>query len=242
MGTRQPPPEVQGPLAEALVTLAGTPDDAPDIDQQLDTLVRLAAERVGAVHIASVTALRDGGYTTVAVSSGIGLVVDRAQYADQDGPCLEALAKDRPVTVPYIATTSGWPGFRRAATRMGLHSSVSLPLFSGSGRTIAVLNLYGRDAAAMAPLVAGVWALYDPERPLPADDDSLQPLDPGGDDLLAGFAEALTVHATIQLALGAIMAGTGGTAADAYRLLCTHAADAGTSLPAAAGTVITQGL
>jgi hypothetical protein len=242
MGARQPPAEVRGPLAEALVTLAGTPDDAADIDLQLDTLVRLAAERIGAVDVASVTALRDHGYTTVAMSSGTGLEVDRAQYADQDGPCLRALTEDRPVTVPYIAATTGWPGFRRTAARMGLHSSVSLPLFSGSGQTIAVLNLYGRAAGAMAPLIAGVWALYDPERPLPEDDDSLQPLDPAGEDLLAGFAEALTVHATIQLALGAIMAGTRSTAADAYRRLCTDAAATGTSLLAAAGTVIAEGL
>jgi hypothetical protein len=52
---------------------------------------------------------------------------------------------------------------------MSLSSSVSIPVVIGGGRMVAVLNLYGRDAIAMAPLIVGVWALYDPERPLPSE-------------------------------------------------------------------------
>ncbi len=91
---------------------------------------------------------------------------------------------------------------------MGLHASVSIPLFSGSGDTIAALNLYGRDKAATAPLIAGVPAIFDPDLPLPADRDDLQPLDAGGEELLTGFAEALGARSTIQLALGSVVKGS----------------------------------
>jgi hypothetical protein len=50
----------RAPLAEALVTLAGTPDDSPSIDAQLKMLARLAADRVRGVDYASITAVRDG--------------------------------------------------------------------------------------------------------------------------------------------------------------------------------------
>jgi hypothetical protein len=46
--------------------------------------------------------------------------------------------------VKNIDATMAWPGFREAAARMGLHASLSIPLFAGSGATIAALNLQPR--------------------------------------------------------------------------------------------------
>jgi hypothetical protein len=225
-------------MAAALVALAMTPDDAVDLDPQLNKLVQMVVDRVAAVDYASVTAARSGAYATVATSSELATTVDQAQYEDQDGPCLRSLEENTPVGVRDIDTTIKWPGFREAALSMGLHASVSIPLFSGSGDTIAVLNLYGRDAVAMAPLVAGVPAIFDPNLPLPADRDDLQPLDAGGEELLTGFAEALAARSTIQLALGIIMGHTGTPAKDAYIELRLRAADAGVALLTAAETVI----
>ncbi len=227
-------------MAAALVALAMTPDDAVDLDAQLNKLVQMVVDRVAAVEYASVTAARDGAYATVATTSELATAVDRAQYDDQDGPCLRSLEENTPVGVRDIDTTIKWPGFRQAALSMGLHASVSIPLFSGSGDTIAVLNLYGRDAAAMAPLIAGVPAIFDPDLSLPADRDDLQPLDAGGEELLTGFAEALATRSTIQLALGIIMGRTGTSANDAYIELRLRAADAGVALLTAAETVIAQ--
>jgi len=240
---RSSPPsrtDEQGPMAAALVALAMTPDDAVDLDAQLNKLVQMVVDRVAAVEYASVTAARDGAYATVATSSELATTVDQAQYEDQDGPCLRSLEENTPVGVRDIDTTIKWPGFRQAALSMGLHASVSIPLFSGSGDTIAVLNLYGRDAAAMAPLIAGVPAIFDPDLPLPADRNDLQPLDAGGEELLTGFAEALAARSTIQLALGIIMGQSGTSAKDAYIQLRLRAADAGVALLTAAETVIAQ--
>ncbi len=242
MATTQPSPTFKantpGPLAELLVTLAGTPDDVPAIDVQLKALVQLAADRVEGVDYASVTTLRDDTYCTVAASSELADAVDQAQYTGQGGPCMQSLEDNRPVTLPDIATTMTWPRFREAAIGMGLSSSISIPVVVGSGQTVAVLNLYGRDAATMAPLIVGVWALYDPERPLPSDIDGLPDLGNGGTELLTGFAEALTVHSTIQLALGVIMGPAGITNHEAYLKLRLRAVDSGTSLLAAADSVI----
>jgi hypothetical protein len=240
LATSQQPPSgtrVRGPLAEALVQLAGTPDDMPTIDAQLRKLVQLLADRVTGVDYASVTALRDDTYVTVATSSDLALAVDQAQYADNDGPCLQSLQNQTVVPVPDIAATMTWPGFRKAAVKMGLHASVSIPLTTGSGATVAALNLYGRDPGAMALLIAGLAVVCDPSRPLPP--DTLPYGDDGREELLAGVAEALNVHASIQRAMGVIMAEMHGSAADAYVKLRLKAADAGLSLPAAA-TMITQ--
>jgi hypothetical protein len=99
----------------------------------------------------------------------------------------------------------------------------AIALFAGSGAAIAALNLYGRDPVAMAPLIVGVWSVYDPDRPSPADHHDLRPLDPGGQELLAGFAEAITVRGPVQLILGVIMGREYVTARDAYVGLRLHA-------------------
>lgn len=101
----------RGPLATHIVALAGTPDDSSDIDTHLAAIARLAADTVPAVSYASITADRDGATTTVAASSELATAVDRAQYADNSGPCLEALRGGEPVPVEDISATMTWPGF-----------------------------------------------------------------------------------------------------------------------------------
>ena len=68
MTTPQPPTRpdpILGALARSLITLAGIPDDASTVDEQLVVIAQLAADRVAAVDYASVTAVREDAYTTV---------------------------------------------------------------------------------------------------------------------------------------------------------------------------------
>jgi hypothetical protein len=224
------------------VALAETSDDASTIDAQLKTIAQLAADRVTAVEYASVTALRGGVHTTVAASSDLARAVDEAQYADRDGPCVQAVDEAVPVAVPDVSATMSWPGFRRAALRLGLNASVSLPLFTSGGTTVAVLNLFGRDPVAMAPLIVGAWAVYDPDRQMPTGDEPLPALDPGGEELLSGFAEALAVRATIQRAVDTIRARTRCTTDEARLIMRLQAAAAGISLTDAAIALIGKDL
>jgi hypothetical protein len=211
------------PLAVTLVTLAGTPDDASIVDVHLATVARWAADTVAGVDYASITAWRGRGYTTVAASSDLARAVDQAQYPDHAGPCVRAAETGTPVAVPDVAATMSWPRFYQAAHDLGLQASLSVPLFAGSGAPIAVLNLYGRDAAAMVPLIAAVRRLY-------ADQQLPDGLDTGGQQLLTGLAQALAVRATVQRAVGVLMARDELKADEAYLRLRVRAAEAGVSL------------
>src|SRR3954470_16330490 len=146
------PPE-RGPLATAMTVLAGTPHRSTGVLTLLTRIAKLATERVVAASYASVTALTGRSWTTVAVSDELIRSVDEAQYADGAGPCIEALDKGAPLGVPDIDATVQWPGFHEAAPRMGLHTSVSVPLFAGPGEIVAALNIYSHDRVAMAPLI-----------------------------------------------------------------------------------------
>jgi hypothetical protein len=122
-----------------------------------------------------------------------------------------------------------WPGFREAATSMGLHASLSIPLFAAAGTPIAALNLYSHDLLAMAPLNAWVWTVYTTDQAAHPQTDPLL-VDTGGADLVAGLIAAFEVRAMIQRAIGVVMADEHCSAKDAYLTLRIRAAQAGTSL------------
>jgi hypothetical protein len=194
---------VQGPLVDAIIAFAGLPDDDVTLlDHSLQQIVQLTVALVEPVDYASVTARREGAPTTVAMSNALALAVDEAQYADDDGPCLDALASGTPIR-SNIATTMNWPRFRDDAAAMGLSASLSIPLFAGRGAVVAALNLYGRDAAQLDPLTRGILQVFQlhehPELP------DLNQLDPGSAELVVGVVEAFEVQQRIQIAIGLVM-------------------------------------
>jgi hypothetical protein len=221
-------PGTRKPLVRTLVELAGTPDDASAVDALLVTIVGLVADLVDPVEYASVTAARRGGHTTVAASSEVARSVDRAQYADEVGPCLDTITTGRPTPAPDIATTVAWPGFRTAARQLGLQASLSVPLFAGRGADVAALNLYSRDAAALAPLTARIHAVYNPYAPF-AQEDTVG-LDPGSEQLVTGLKAAFAARTVIQRAIGAIMVTADVDEEHAYLMLRLRTADEGASL------------
>jgi hypothetical protein len=227
------------PLANGLITLAGTPDDESGVRDQLQLITRLAADLLPPVSYASMTGRGPDGFVTVAMTSDIALAVDEAQYADDTGPCLDVLRTGSAEAVPEIDTTVNWPGFREQAHQLGLRSSLSLPIFAGRGVTIAALNLYSRDSAAMAPLSVAVLAAYDSEIEDPAA-PSAEDLDPGTRQLVDGLTGAFAVRTMIQRSLGVIMAEEQTTADVAYVKLRSRAAATGLTLTAAAGSVLTR--
>jgi hypothetical protein len=221
-------PRKSKPLARCLIDLADTPDDAAGVQAQLVTVALLVADRVEAADYASVTTLAGDGYATVAASSELARAVDDAQYSSDAGPCLDSVDTGTPVAVPDIGTAMRWPGFREQALAMGLRASLSIPLFAGSGATLAALNLYGRDHTSMGVLIDAVLTVFETDRsgdePLPA------ALDDGGRELVAGLVEAHAIRAIIQRAIGVTMGRENCTAEQAYRRLRASAVAAGATL------------
>jgi hypothetical protein len=218
------------------------PEHTSDLDRQLRLIARLTAEVVGPARYASITALRGDAYTTVAFSDELVRAVDEAQYADDRGPCLDALGSGTPVAVPDIDATVQWPKFHEVAPSMGLHTSVSVPLYAGRGEPIAVLNVYGDDRVAMAPLLGRICALHGDVGDETVDERLLEALDEGGRELISGYARSLSIRATIKLALNIIMVDNQCSGDDAYVSLCLHAGQAGTDLAAAATALVTRGM
>lgn len=205
-------------LLDALVTLAGTGDGDPAVEACLREIVALIPAMVGPVDSASITIARAGRYVTLATSDTLAADADAAQYSDSAGPCLQALNSQDPVAVPETAAGTDWPQFREKAMSAGLFAALSIPLYAGSGTTVASLNLYARGPAAMAGLILAVLALYRRQGPAVPGSEREQ-LHDGAEHLLDALAAALHVHDDIQHALGMLMTERGLSPAHAYTAL-----------------------
>lgn len=131
-----------------------------DIGQALELVVDLAARTVPDCDAAGVTLLDESGRpSTAACTDETTLEVDQAQYAEGDGPCLEAA---RTITIQRVLVEeaeSRWPAFTHAAERIGIKSFLAAPLVL-AGRGGGALNLYSSSAHGFGALDEAFVALF----------------------------------------------------------------------------------
>ena len=132
----------------------------PSPEKTIGQIVQLALESVDCDY-ASVTLVHaDGRVETVASSDPLVDRADALQYDLHEGPCLTAAVESGRWAVAETATDPRWPQWGPRAAELGLHSILSVHLFTD--RTmLGALNLYARashqytdDDIAAAELVA----------------------------------------------------------------------------------------
>jgi GAF domain-containing protein len=87
---------------------------------------------------------------TPAFYGDVAQLLDAAQYAADDGPCLTAYRTGETIRIDSIANESArWPALAAEAAEHGIQSSLSLPLVVG-GKRVGALNLYSKASARFA--------------------------------------------------------------------------------------------
>ena len=109
----------------------------------LERVAKLACATLDGCDAAGVTLVEDSEAITAAATNDFTLKIDRAQYENDEGPCLQAMRTQEVVLVEDIETDQRWPRFSEAAAKSGLKSSLSLPL-TVRDRGVGSLNLYAR--------------------------------------------------------------------------------------------------
>lgn len=98
---------------------------------------------------ASISLLREGEPSTVAATHDYAKAAGAVQYKRRPGPCLDAMAQVREVTVAEYAAETRWPGVSEEMQDTGIRSSLSLPL-ARRGAVLGSLNLYAQSPQAFA--------------------------------------------------------------------------------------------
>jgi len=133
--------EVEQNLSEVARTLF-----APgSVTGSMQLTVHLAVSTIDGCDAAGIFLVRDGRVVTAASTDPIVVELDELQFANNEGPCLEAVADGGSTYAPDLADDSRWPQFGPAAARAGIRSALAFRL---SDRPISALNLYARTPAA----------------------------------------------------------------------------------------------
>lgn len=223
-------PEHMANLIEALHRRAG------DADALLDLMGRIAREAVRllpGVGWAGITAQFDGPPLTATSTDARVLMVDERQYAAGDGPCLQAMRTGDTVAMPLEQARTRWPHLAATADQVGVRSFLAVPLRVG-GKAVGVLNLYSAEHTVPQPDVDLLTVLteyagrgltdYQDSRPDPTPEQALR--------------QAMTLWATVERAIGVLMAVYGFSADYAREVLCDQAQDWGRTLSDQAAQVI----
>jgi GAF domain-containing protein len=131
-------------IVENLKELHGLLSSEETLQSTLQRVAELARATIDGCDSAGVTVLDKSKIYTAAATDKFTLEIDRDQYENQEGPCLQALHTQDVVRSEDIANESRWPGFVEAATRDGLGAVLSLPL-AVRDQPMGALNLYSRS-------------------------------------------------------------------------------------------------
>lgn len=217
--------EVHDELAAALAG-ATTPLEAAD---------RLCVACVDLLGVdgASISLVHSGSSTGTFGSSGeLSRVLDELQFTYGEGPCLDAVQTNRPVSAEDLDSPgeSRWPALTGAVLDHGVRAMFALPVTVAS-RPVGALDMYRRQSGPLdlQALKGGLWAAGLASLPLldlmNADVDWVAHGDgSSGLDQLASLERFEVYQAT-----GILIAAFDLDAADAVARLRAHAISAGLS-------------
>lgn len=135
-------------LQLGLGNLAGLVAASLDMEQMLERVATFAALAIPGAEGASVALLQldRTGHRVYAIASSAPFVaeLDELQYVVLDeGPCITAALERRAVRADSLGAQRVWPRFGPRAGRLGVHSTLSLPL-QVSDDLVGAINVYSR--------------------------------------------------------------------------------------------------
>jgi hypothetical protein len=135
-------------LAQMLSDLARSLEAEDDTDTMLDDLVAAAVAQIPGVDEGSISVvLARREVSSQSPSSELPERVDALQTETGEGPCLDAVFKEKTVRVPDMRQETRWPKFASRAAEAGAASMLSFQLWV-EGDNLGALNLYAREANA----------------------------------------------------------------------------------------------
>jgi GAF domain-containing protein len=205
------------PFRSALDTLTELLVEEEPLATVLQRIVTLARAGIGGCDLASITLMHEGAPETIVFTDPAADTIDQAQYADAEGPCLEAFRTASVVSVPFMVNDTRWPTFADAAIANGVGSSFSLPLAVGNAR-VGALNLYGREGGAFDSVPSDLAAFFAKQAAAALWNVRTRSTTR---EVIANLEIALAHRDTIGMAKGIIMAKEKVTPDEAFKILTT---------------------
>lgn len=224
------------PSDSGIAGLAKIVSGQDSMQSTLVSVADMALKAVSAADGAGVTMLETGVADTIVASAGFVRDIDSIQYRLGEGPCVSAADSGSTMGSGDLGLDASWPTFGPMAADLGINSALSLPMLL-DGEVIGALNMYAHShdafttesrrmgeqfATSAAVVVHNARLLAQVQR----ETQRMQ--------------RALTSRATIDQAIGIIMARTGVTADEGFVRLRILSQRDGKKLHLVAQTVVNE--
>lgn len=197
-------PLSDAPLSEAIAVLSRFLVADATLGETLQRVSEITVEAIPTSEFLGISLLDEQGRATTSIfTDEQAPEIDAAQYAEGNGPCLDAWRDNRVVRIDDMRDAGEtYPKFAAAASERGILSTMSMPIALGDG-AIGALNMYATtadgfseaDEAVAADLtVATAVVLANSQAYWQAV------------DLAEGLGEAMKSRAVIEQAKGMLMA------------------------------------
>ncbi len=114
--------------------------EQPDIEETLNSIAEYAQQTMDCDHV-GIHVIRGKAIETAAATDPVIEHADKLQTKFGEGPCLQAVWSHDTFVVHDTATDERWPIFGPMAAELGLHSMLSVRLYTAE-ETHGALNLY----------------------------------------------------------------------------------------------------
>jgi GAF domain-containing protein len=206
--------ETHGHESEAFLALSQFFVDDGTLGDALLRVSELACQ-VAPADMAGITMLVEGKPSTGVFTDSEAPEIDVAQYSTGQGPCLDAFRHQQVYRIDSTVDETRWPDFARDAAAHGIVTTLSVPIVA-RGEGLGALNLYSRqssgfDDAAVARVstFAAHAAIALANAQVYADARQLN----------ENLDQAMRSRATIDYAVGILMAQGGRSPEDAFQIL-----------------------
>ena len=136
-------------LATALTQAASEIHAPRSLNETLDAIAQAARHAVPGFDHAGVSVKhRDGKLETLAATGQLVWELDDAQYATEQGPCVDAIRACEVVVLEDPGSDGRWPGYLPVALKHGLRAQLGICL-QVDGESLGGLNLYSLTARSV---------------------------------------------------------------------------------------------
>jgi GAF domain-containing protein len=148
-------------VGRAIAAAARALYEGQTLDDTLQRIVEVARDSVPGFDQVGISTLdRKGHVETRATTGDLVLILDKAQYDLDEGPCVETLRGQAVVAAPDVADDPRWPRYAPVAAEHGVRSQLGIQLHLDSEGTLGGINFYSTTSSSVDPQAESIAELF----------------------------------------------------------------------------------
>lgn len=146
--------------AEAIAAAARTLQHPEQLDEVLLEIATTARRSLSTFDLIGISTLEGKNVVTRAVTDQKVYALDRLQYSEDEGPCVDVLGQAHIAVAEHLRHEQRWPRYVPQALKLGLRSQMAIKVSIDDEGTLGGLNMYSTISDEIPPDAASIGELF----------------------------------------------------------------------------------